>query len=202
MKKVLLFVSIVGMLMVGCSSKEVKTTAPAVVEKQNVVTDNRPKWVRVGYGEGFSAVGRFNVGTASEQFAVNQAMLAGRAELANMYKVMVETYTDSVEENLRGNGTPVNASTFSDVRKAMARQTLLGSKQMDSYYDEKRDVIYVLVGVDEKVAKEQVTKQFETALKNDDVMYQKYLAEKKLDKMSASLDKAFNTGLESANVEE
>lgn len=200
MKKILLFVSVVGMLMVGCSSNEVKTKETTKVVASN--SDDRPKWVRVGHGDGFSAVGSYKVGNASEEYAIAQATLAARAKLAAKYSVMVNATVDNTEEVLKSLGTPVNTETGAMVRQEMTRATLVGSSQMDSYYDEKNDKLYVLIGIDEEMAKNQALKKFETALKNDDVMYQKYLAEKKLDKMNSALDKAYNKGLESGPVEE
>ena len=155
MKKLLLFVSIVGMLMVGCSSKEVKTTENTKVVKTGKFSG--PDWVIGKTGDHFAAVGRFKVGKADEQYAINQATMQARAELGRMMESTVNSLMKDSAELIRGN-EDVFAKTSKDTLQQFSTTTLKGSKVIDVYYNESpdSDTLYVLVGVNEKIVKQNL----------------------------------------------
>ncbi len=196
MKKILLLVSIVGMLMVGCSSKEVNTEPSKVENKISKSSDvskkyaDAPEWFYDQSNYGVASVGTAKIGKAGIQFAKTEAMSQARAEIARILEVQVKDMVKNYAKTLSNGDQDEIAKVSEQVGKQVANQSLVGSVQKGIYFT--GEEVWVLVAIDETKAKAQTKTTFVSTLKNEDAMYQQFLANKADKDLDAEIDKTFN----------
>ena len=198
MKKVLLFVSIVGMLMVGCSSKEVKPApvkevkeSAKVTTKKSSIYDEAPEWFfDPSVAGGIGAVGSAKLGKAGMQFAKTEAMAQARAEIARTMELQVKDMVKTYAETVTNANDEAVGKVSTQVSKQVANQTLSGSTQKGIWITDTD--VYVLVVLDETKSRAAVKTAFESSLKTDGVMYQQYLAKKADNDLDSEIDKTFS----------
>lgn len=196
MKKILLFVSIVGMLLVGCSSKEVKTEPVKVenkVSKSSEVSkkySDAPEWFYDQSNYGVASTGTAKIGKAGIQFAKTEAMSQARAEIARILEVQVKDMVKNYAKALSNGDQEEVAKVSEQVGKQVANQSIVGSVQKGIYFT--GDEVWVLVAIDETKAKAQTKTTFVSTLKSDDAMYQQFLANKADKDLDAEIEKTFS----------
>ncbi|WP_426709363.1 LPP20 family lipoprotein [Cetobacterium sp. SF1] len=173
---------------VGCTNNSAKATAIPQQPQQYMVQNQlagMPNWIMVPEVEGATAaVGSARIGKAGIQFARTKAMLNARAELArtieSKVKNLLKDYTNSVG---MGDDETVESVT-TNVSKAVANQTLKGSRQVDMFLAPNNE-LYVLVAVPNEDLKEDVKNQF----KSDEKLYQEFKADQGFKELDAEIEK-------------
>ena len=199
MKKIitntLLVTAIAGTLFTGCGKTEVKPQVKKASEadfrcRQDGVLS--PKWTCNPYVEGsIAAVGiaKMNAGH-DKSMQRSEAMADGRDALASQISTKVSNLFKSYK-GTTGSGT---AATFdassSKVSKQLASQTLNGSRAIDAWTNPKTNELYLLVAVSNEPIKKTMDKAIKTSFKNDNAMYQKFLAAKADGDLDKELEKA------------
>jgi len=181
---------IAGTLFTGCgSSNKVAPEADFRCKQDGVLA---PKWTCNPYSKGsIAAVGiaKMNAGN-DKSMQRSEAMADGRDALASQ----ISTKVSNLFKSYKGTTGSGNAATFdassSKVSKQLASQTLNGSRSIDSWKNPKTNELYLLVTVSNEPVKRTMDKAIKTSFKNDNAMYQKFLASQADGQLDAELEKA------------
>jgi len=119
---------------------------------------NRPDWVTKGSGAfpGDPATKVYGVGVAGPDpntaVQIEQARSRARADLASQIKTVVQRlvkdFMESHKDWFNLEDTAGSDEFFSYVSKQVVDETLMGSKQLDSWKDPKTGDLYMLYGLD------------------------------------------------------
>jgi len=193
-KNSILAAAIAGTLFTGCGSNEpapAVTKAPAVDFSCKQDGERAPEWTCNPQAEGSIAalgIAKMNAGN-DKSMQRSEAMADGRDALASQISTKVSNLFKSYK-GTTGSGT---ASTFdassSKVSKQLASQTLNGSKQIASWTSSKNE-LFLLVAISNEPVKNAMDKAIKTSFKNDNAMYQKFLAAKADGDLDKELEKA------------
>ncbi len=152
-----------------------------------------PQWVKDGGSSiegGQAAVGSAQIGKAGVGFARTEAQAKARDELARQMQVKVKNLFKRFTEQIGlGSGQTVD-KTATDISKQVAKQTLSGSRLRDSWISPS-DTLYVLMVIDDDLAKANVREAVETSFKNDQALWQKFQAKKGFEELEKELEKEF-----------
>ena len=198
MKKIIsnsiLATAIAGTLFTGCGSNEPTpsvTKAPEADFRCKQDGQLAPKWTCNPYVEGSIAsigIAKMNAGN-DKSMQRSEALADGRDGLASQISTKVSNLFKSYK-GTTGSGT---AATFdassSKVSKQLASQTLNGTRAIDSWTSAKNE-LYLLVAVSNEPVKKSMDKAIKTSFKNDNAMYQKFLAAKADGDLDKELEKA------------
>ncbi len=149
-----------------------------------------PKWVCKPKMEGaIVAVGTGEAGALQE----DEAMADGRDKLASQLSIKV---SNLMKKFVATTGTGTSQTTdkaMSKVSKQLASETLVGTKKYNEYENAK-GTLYILVGMPTNQAdlNNKIDNAVKTSFKNDQAMYQKFLASKADGALDAELEKAGN----------
>jgi len=122
----------------------------------------------------------------------SEAMADGRDALASQISTKVSNMFKSYK-GTTGTGTEATFdATTSKVSKQLANQTLNGSKSIDAWKNQETNELYLLVVVSNDPVKKGMDKAIKTSFKNDNAMYQKFLASKADGELDKELAKAGN----------
>jgi len=191
-KKIIATVSIIlaMTLLTGCGKTPEKKAEPDFRCKQDGIL--APKWTCNPFSDdSIAAVGiaKMNAGN-DKSMQRSEAIADGRDALASQISTKVSNLFKSFKSTT-GSGT---ASTFdkatSKVSKQLANQTLNGSRAIDSWMNPKTNELYLLVTVSNKQVSKSMDKAIKTSYKNDQAMYQKFLASQANGELNAELEKA------------
>ena len=191
--KSMLFVLGFMMVIVGCSSKyKLGEGASSIMEealKANNLLD-APSWILNGGRDGLSAIGSADITKAGLQFARNEALAMARDELSRMISTKVEgLVSNAVSQSLGNNAYDSVVEKYSEqITRQIVSQSLVGSKQMDTWISPDGKQIYVLVEQDEKLSNEIQKSIIQNISKDNSAPIQK-------DKFLDALDKALSNGL-------
>jgi hypothetical protein len=195
MKKLLLRTlsvsAIAGVLLTGCASKEKpKKQEPSFSCQQDGVL--APKWTCNPFSENsIAAIGiaKMNAGN-DKSMQRSEALADGRDALASQ----ISTKVSNMFKSYKGTTGTGNASTFdsstSKVSKQIASEVLSGSTSIDSWKNPKTKELYLLVTVPSSSVKSGMDKAIKTSFKNDNAMYQKFLADKANGELDKELEKS------------
>ena len=117
-------------------------------------------------------------------------MSQARAEIARILEVQVKDMVKNYAKTLSNGDQDEVAKVSEQVGKQVANQSLVGSVQKGIYFT--GEEVWVLVAIDETKAKAQTKTTFVSTLKNEDAMYQQFLANKADKDLDAEIDKTFN----------
>lgn len=159
MKAVNIVIFMLGfmLLVAGCSSKYDLGEGASSIEDSALETNNlanAPSWVLNGGGEGLSTIGSAEITKAGLQFARSEALAMARDELARMISVKVEgLVSNAVQQSLGDNAYDSNVEKYGEqVTRQIVSQTMVGTKQKDTWITGDGKQIYVLVAIDENLA--------------------------------------------------
>ncbi len=150
-----------------------------------------PKWTCNPYLEGsIVALGIAQRNAGNDQgMQRSEAVAEARDALANQLSVKVSTMFKSYKATT-GSGTDATFDkSNSKVSKQLASQTLSGSRAVEMWKSN-AGTMYVLVGLSNEPIKKQMEKSIKTSFKNDQAMYQKFLAAKADGDLDRELEKA------------
>jgi hypothetical protein len=197
-----IFTSIVllALLAVGCTSETAKppTEVKQAREDTNVChfSDNSraPDWLCMRaaakqQGAEVSAIGIYPKSKRGVSFQRTQAQLNGRAELATQMKVRVAQMIKSHAETT-GQGDEETADAVASVtRKAITKETLIGSEELVWTTDPADGTTYSLMALDSKKAVQTAKRAVKTSYKDNLALYQKFLGKKAQEELDAEIKK-------------
>ncbi|MDD5771902.1 MAG: LPP20 family lipoprotein [bacterium] len=194
MKKKMISLSILAIAVVfsaGCGTTKAVTKQTDTQQDTTVQSEfkDAPKWVTTSQVEGgIAAVGIAKVGKAGMSFARTEALANGRNELARMMELKVKNMVKSfMNVTGVGNGEMVDRVS-ADVSKQVASQTLNGTTLRDSWASPK-DNLYVLIVIDNELAKKSIKDQVETSFKNEQALWQEFKAKNGQDELDKEVNK-------------
>ncbi|RDU57318.1 LPP20 family lipoprotein [Helicobacter sp. MIT 99-5507] len=180
------------MIIAGCSSKyglgEGASSITEAALKANNLLD-APSWILNGGREGLSAIGSADITKAGLQFARNEALAMARDELSRMISTKVEGLVSSaVSQSVGNNAYDSIVEKYSEqITRQIVSQSLVGSKQMDTWISPDGKQIYVLVEQDETLSDKIQKSIIQNISKDNNMPVQK-------DKFLDALNKALSNG--------
>ncbi len=181
----------ISAMITGCSSNK-----PTVENQEFPCTQDgvvAPNFTCNPYAEGSIValgIAQMNAGN-DKAFQRTEAIGSGRDELARQIEIKVS----NLLKQYRGvTGAGIEATfdkASTDVSKQLASQTLNSSKQIGiSWMHPETKELFILVGINNEPVKTQMEKAIKTSFKNDEAMYQRFLAEKANGDLDKELEKA------------
>jgi hypothetical protein len=189
--KSMVVASVSAILFSACSSKKetAKQSEPKFVCQQDGL--NAPQWTCNPEQKGYIAavgIAKMNVGN-DKSFQKAEAMNDGRNALASQIETKVGNLFKSYKATT-GNG---EAATFdkatSQVSKQVVSQTLSGSKSIANWRHPKTNELYLLVVTPTSNVKSALNNEVKTSFKNDEALYQKFLADQASGELEKELEK-------------
>lgn len=176
-----------SVLLVGCSSEEVK---PVALECgfPDAPTVPAPGWVCDEPVEGVevSAVGSADKTGAGVSFAKNMAATDARVQMAQAMKVHVTNMVKQYAETTGSADSETVDKVNTSVTKQITDQTLTGTKRYKSIVSP-NGTVYVLIGMDEATAAKATQEAVRTSMNNDKALWQQFKAQKGQDELAAAI---------------
>ncbi len=192
-KKVFLSILCASLLIIGCSSKYqlgegASSIEDSALEANNLV--NAPSWVLNGGREGLSAIGSADITKAGLQFARNEALALARDELSRIISVKIEgLVSNAVSQSIGNNAYDSNVEKYGEqITRQIVSQTMVGTKQKDTWITSDGKQIYVLVELDSALSDKVQKSIMQSIAKDDNAPVQK-------DRFLDALDRALSNGL-------
>jgi ribosomal protein S20 len=155
---------------------------------------NAPSWVcdeGATMEGGLFAVGSAEPSPLGRSFQKTEATAAARDALARQISVKVKNMFKQFQATTGIGDQQTAEKATQNVSKQVAAQTLAGSKVMKVWISPK-GTMYVLVGMpDPKAVQSAVKNAVKTSLKNDNALWQKFLAQKADKELDAAVEKEF-----------
>jgi ribosomal protein S20 len=153
-----------------------------------------PSWVCDGGATmegGLFAVGSAEPSPLGRSFQRTEATAAARDALARQIGIKVKNMFKQFQATTGIGDAQTADKATQNVSKQVASQTLAGSKVIKTWISPK-GTMYVLVGMPDPAAVQQTVKNaVKTSLKNDQALWQKFLAQKADKELDAAVDKEF-----------
>jgi len=182
-----LALSVVGFT--GCGQ-----TAKQDVEACVIDGKEAPQWVCDGGATmegGLFAVGSAERSALGPSFQRQEATAAARDDLARQIGIKVKNMFKQFQATTGIGDAQTAEKATQNVSKQVASQTLAGSKVMKVWIAPS-GTMYVLVGMpDPQAVQQEVKKAVKTSLRNDNALWQKFLAQKADKELDAAVDKEF-----------
>lgn len=188
MRLLRIMLAIMAVIFIGCSTNNLGEGASKIedsaLEANNL--SGAPSWVLNGGGDGFKAVGSAEITKAGIQFARNEALAMARDELSRMIEVKVEgLVSNAVQQSIGNNAYDANVEKYGEqITRQIVSQTMIGSKQTDTWITSDGKQIWVLVELDSNLA-DKAKKSIMQSLSGDTMPLPK-------DKFLNALDNALN----------
>ncbi|PIF03831.1 MAG: hypothetical protein CSA86_04825 [Arcobacter sp.] len=181
--------AVVASVLAGCFGSSPEKDEPDFRCKQE--GQLAPKWTCNPYLEGSIVALGVAPANAGNDVGMQraEAMAEGRDALANQLSVKVSTLFKSFKATTGAGVDATFDKANSKVSKQLASQTLEGSRGIETWISDK-GTLYILVGVSNEPVKKEMDKAVKTSFKNDQAMYQKFLAAKASGELDAELEKA------------
>jgi hypothetical protein len=179
-----------GLLFLGCSSKSPNVSDVPKVSGECVIQNSEaPKWVCTGGNvKGYlTAVGSAKPTPLGFSYQRSEAMAIARDEIAKQLQVKVKNMFKNYMAATGADTDSVEKAT-EYVSKQLAKQTLIGSKQLNMWIAPDK-TMFVLVGV--PVNTEKVKEVIKTSLHNKEALWQKLQAQKAQKELEESIEKEF-----------
>jgi len=187
----ILVTAVASTLFIGCGKSNPTPKAPQADFRCKQDGVLAPKWTCNPYSKGsIAAVGiaKMNAGN-DKSMQRSEAMADGRDALASQISTKVSNLFKSYKGTTgTGKGTTFDATT-SKVSKQLASQTLNGSRAIDSWKNPSTNELYLLVTVGNDNIKKGMNNAIKTSFKNDNAMYQKFLAKNANGELDKELEK-------------
>lgn len=190
--KTIAMAAIVAATLVGCGQQPQPTQQEEGDFRCKQNGELAPKWTcnPQAYEGAIVGLGSAPKSKAGINFTRNNAMAAARNDLAFQIETQVKA---KVENFVRGTGvsdSEVVDSVSTQVSKQLAKVTLNGSKQLESWQNPADGTLFVLVGVTNDVVNKEAKKQIvNSSHNNEDALWQQFQSKQALD----SLEKEFPT---------
>lgn len=176
-----------SVLITGCGSDTVKVEAldcafpdaPAI---------SAPAWVCDVPVEGIevSAVGSAEKSAAGMSFTKNMAVTDARVQMAQAMQVHVQNMVKQYAETTGSADSETVDKVNASVTKQIADQTLSGTKPYRTRVSP-NNVMYVLVGMDAKMAAKATEQAVRISMNNEKALWQQFKAQKGQDELAAAI---------------
>jgi hypothetical protein len=180
--------------MAGCASKKnVASSAPIECVFPDSPKEPAPLWVCDAPVEGVavSAVGSHEKSAAGPQFMKDQATAAARVVLAQQMKVHVTNMVKQYVETTGAASSETVDKVNTSVSKLITAETIVGSRAFRSTVSP-AGTMYVLVGLDPRMAEEQTKNALKTSMRNERALWQQFKAKQGQDELAAEIAKIDN----------
>lgn len=189
-KMVVIGMGLVALALAGCGNKQIKPPVAAAAECvfPDSPKDVAPLWVCDAPVEGVavSAVGSHEASKAGQSFMKDQAAAAARVRLAQQMRVHVTNMVKQYAETTGAAGSETVDKVNTSVSKLITSETITGSRIFRSTTSPK-GAMYVLVGLDPKLAEQQTEAALRTSMNNDRALWQQFKAKKAQDELAAEI---------------
>ncbi|NDY90656.1 LPP20 family lipoprotein [Ideonella livida] len=185
----------VALTLAACGSKPAK---PAEEVAECVFPDapkvKAPGWICNMPVEGVavSAIGSHEKSAAGFAFMQDQATAAARVRLAQQMRVHVTNMVKQYAETTGAAGSETVDKVNTSVSKLITVETLSGSRVYRSYTSP-TGMVYVLVGLDPKLAEQSTAAALRTSMNNDRAAWQQFRAKKGQDELADDIAKLRGT---------
>ena len=183
-------VAVAMAFMAGCASKKQVAAAPAECVFPDSPKDPAPLWVCDTPVEGVAvaAVGSHEKSAAGPQFMKDQATASARVVLAQQMKVRVTNMVKQYVETTGAASSETVDKVNTSVSKLITAETISGSRAFRSTVSPK-GTMYVLVGLDPKLAEDQTKNVLKTSMRNERALWQQFKAKQGQDELAAEIAK-------------
>lgn len=189
MKKILLLSGIVTtLLFTGCGN----APQPHKIGCQRDGTA-APKWVCTGGSNVEGGIAALGIAPAQPDpdMQMEEAMASARDKLARRIEVKVKNMFKKFRSTTGIGKDMTMDRAVEDVSKQLSHATLRGSKLINSWQSPKGN-LYVLVGMpDAQQVQKEVKSAVKTSLKNNQALWQKFLAKKADKELDAAIKEEF-----------
>ena len=146
-----------------------------------------PEWVCNGEDiEGsIVATGSAPKSKLGMNFTKNEAMAAARSALALAIQADVKTKVEQFARSTGVGDAETADKVSTQVSKQIAKIKLKGTKRLKTWNHPQTGEMFVLMGVPVASVNEETKKLVKTSYKNDEALYQQFVASKALDKLDA-----------------
>lgn len=182
-------------LFTGCQQPQTKAEVKEEVADFRCRQDGvlAPEWTCDPYAEGAIValgVAKMNAG-GDKSMQRTEAMASARDELSRQISVKVSNLFKSFKATTGSGDSATFDKATSNVSKQIASQTLNGSKQVgSSWRHPKTNELFIMVGISNEPVKQKMEEAVKTSFKNDEALYQKFLAAKADGELDKELEKA------------
>jgi uncharacterized protein YqfA (UPF0365 family) len=188
--KKLIAISSISLLILGCSSKTPAPSNTPQISGECIIQNTKaPAWVCTGGNiKGYiTAVGSAKPTPLGFSYQRSEAIAVARDEIAKQLQIKVNNMFKNYMATTGANTDSVEKAT-AYVSKQLAKQTLIGSKQLNMWIAPDK-TMFVLVGVplDAQKAKQVI----KTSLQNREALWQKFQAEKAQKELDKYIEKEF-----------
>jgi len=191
MKKILattaLAFSLIGLT--GCVGN-----AQPNVEQCSIDGTQAPQWVCDGGATmegGIFAVGSAEKNPIGRSFQRQEATAAARDALSRQISIKVKNMFKQFQATTGIGDAQTAEKATQNVSKQISAQTLQGTKVMKTWFSP-TGAMYVLVGMpDPQAVQQEVKKAVKTSLRNDNALWQKFLAQKADKELEEAVNKEF-----------
>ena len=190
MSKLALLLVAGAIALTGCTDKKlVKESRPDCVFPDNS-SEAAPDWICTEQAEGITvgAVGIYEKTAAGVQFQKDQAVAAGRVNLAQNMKVHVQNMIKQYVETTGAGASETVDKVNTSVSKLITKETISGSRMFKQTTNAK-GTMYVLVGIDPTQADKAVKDVVKTSMNNERALWQQFKAAKSQDELAAEIAK-------------
>lgn len=175
----------------GCASKTEPGNAAASALPACVwpgTTQLAPGWTCDQPVDGIevSAVGIYEKTAAGLQFQKDQAAAAGRVVLARQMRTRVTSMIKQYAETTGAASSETVDKVNTSVSKLITDEVLDGSRVFQSAYSP-NGTLYVLVGLDPKMANRKTEEVIKSSMKNDRAAWQQFKAKQAQDELAAEI---------------
>jgi len=176
--------------LVSCSSKPTEPTKDDFTCKWHGVL--APKWTCNPQSEGSIAevgISKPNAGK-DVSFQRSEALADGRDKLASQIRVKVANLFKQYKGTTGSEADSTFDKATSSVSKQLTNETLSGSKSVEMWIHPTTKEMYLLVVVKSGDVGNSMKKAIKTSFKNEQAMYQRFLASQANGELNKELEKA------------
>ena len=175
----------------GCASNAGSMVSGKADSSVSGEFQDAPAWVLMPVVEGsVCAVGSAAKNAGNDiSFQKNEAMSDARDNIARQIEVSVANMFKSFKASTGAGKDGTFDKSVESVSKQIASQTLRGTVQKSAWIS-KSGTMYVLVAIDTKAVVAAANEGAKTSFKNDEAMYQKFLAQKAQEELAFELEKS------------
>jgi hypothetical protein len=191
-KRVVLLSTLLAVALAGCGGDKnvVKLGKPEACVFPDAPKHTAPAWVCDTPVEGLavSAVGAHEKSAAGPAFMKDQAVASARVNLAQQMRVHVANMVKQYAETTGAASSETVDKVNTNVSKLITAETITGSKLLRSVTSP-NGAIYVLVGLDPALAREETEKALKSSMNSDQALWQQFKARKGQEELAEEIAK-------------
>jgi hypothetical protein len=191
MKRVLVTTAVVFSLfsLTGCAKNSQPNVEACMIDGRQA-----PNWVcdeGATMEGGIFAVGSAEKNPIGRSFQRQEATAAARDALSRQISIKVKNMFKQFQATTGIGDAQTAEKATQNVSKQISAQTLQGTKVMKTWFSP-TGAMYVLVGMpDPQAVQQEVKKAVKTSLRNDNALWQKFLAQKADKELEEAVNKEF-----------